>query len=210
MPGSASCGEQAAGGTPSAASPAHGPRIVCCVPLTDAQVAVALAPAGLQFIEREPGKVRPPLQPGKTPASSRAADGRFDAAPGEVVDIDDPDFVAKLNGGWLRMATEFGLLSDRCEFLVNVDYSESVDTGDPERAWVRVQLTGEWDIAGSGVERLGGHVVLGSTVRYVPAFWALSLDQRVLLETTLWGNGTVSTIAIRPSDPPSRHQEMPG
>lgn len=176
----------------------HGPRIVHCVSLTDGQIAIALAPSGLRFIERELDKVRPPLQPGKTPASSRPADGRFDATPGEVVDIDDPDFVAKLNAGWLRMATEFGLLGGRREFLVNVDYSESEDAEDPARAWVRVRLTDNWDIAGSGVERLGGQVIFGSSARYVPGFWALSLDQRVLLETTVWGNGTVSTIAIRP------------
>jgi hypothetical protein len=104
------------------------------VSLSDVQMAVALAPSGLQFIGREPGKVGPPLQPGKTPASSRAADGRLDATPDEVVDSDDPDFVAKLNAGWLRMATEFGLLSDRREFLVNVDCSEPGDAGDPEWA----------------------------------------------------------------------------
>jgi hypothetical protein len=94
------------------------------------------------------------------------------------------------------MATEFGLLNDQREFLQSVNYSEDAD--EPERIWVRVRLLSEWDIAGSGVEQLGSHLGWGRTTRYVPGFPALSLDQRVLLETTVWGNGTVSTIAIRP------------
>lgn len=36
------------------------------------------------------------------------------------------------------------------------------------------------------------------TERFVPEFTVVSLDSRVLLNTTDWGNGTVSTIAIRP------------
>ena len=36
------------------------------------------------------------------------------------------------------------------------------------------------------------------TDRFVPEFTALSLDGRTLLTTTVWGNGTVSTIVIRP------------
>jgi hypothetical protein len=32
--------------------------------------------------------------------------------------------------------------------------------------------------------------------RYVPGFFVLSLGQRVHMNTTIWGNGTVSTIAI--------------
>ncbi|MFD8566657.1 hypothetical protein [Streptomyces sp. NPDC059639] len=34
--------------------------------------------------------------------------------------------------------------------------------------------------------------------RFVPEFTVVSLDGQVLMNTTVWGNGTVSTIAIRP------------
>ncbi|MFF0633593.1 hypothetical protein ACFYTS_13955 [Nocardia sp. NPDC004151] len=36
------------------------------------------------------------------------------------------------------------------------------------------------------------------TTRFVPEVTAVSLDGRTLLNTTVWENGTVSTIAIRP------------
>ena len=78
----------------------------------------------------------------------------------------------------------------------SVDYAGDADW--PERSWVRVRLLDEWDIAGSEVEQLGGHFAATFGLRYVPEFRALSLDQRVLMHTTVWGNGTVSTIAIRP------------
>jgi len=167
------------------------------VPLTDHDIAAALAPAGLVFIERVQGEVRLPLKPNRSAASSRPEDGRFDARPDEVVDVDDPGLVTKLNAGWLRMATEFGLFDERREFLINVDYSK--DAAEPERAWVRVRLQGDWDIAGSEVEQLRGHFAAMFTTRFVPEFWVLSLDQRMLMNTTIWGNGTVSTIVIRPA-----------
>lgn len=167
--------------------------------LTDAEMAAALAPAGLQFIKRERGKIRLPLKPGKSAASSLPEDGRFDARPDEVIDVDDPDFAVKLNAGWLRMATEFGLLDAQREFLLSVDYNEDLPRGEPaEPAWVRVRLLDDWDIAGCGAGQLGGTFATLMTERYVPEFWVLSLDQRVLMNTTVWGNGTVSTIAIRP------------
>ena len=81
------------------------------VSLTDTEMAAALAPAGLQFIDRVRGEVRLPLKPNKSAASSLPEDGRFDARPEEVVDVDDPDLAGKLNAGWLRMATEYGLLT---------------------------------------------------------------------------------------------------
>jgi hypothetical protein len=162
------------------------------VSLTDAEIAAALAPAGLLFIERVQEEVRLPLKPDKSAASSLPEDGRFDAMPDEVADVDDPDLAAKLNAGWLRMATEYGLLNDQREFLLSVDYRP--ESADGERAWVRVRLLDEWDFAGSEVEQLGGRFA----GRYVPEFFVLSLDQRVHMNTTIWGNGTVSTIAIRP------------
>jgi len=166
------------------------------VSLTDADIAAVLAPAGLLFIERERGEVRLPLKPNKSAASSRPEDGRFDARPEEVVDVDDLELVAKVNAGWLRMATEFGLFDEQREFLISVNYSE--DVYEPDRAWVRVRLSDGWDIAGSGVEQLRGHFAAMFTTRFVPEFWVLSLDQRVLMNTTIWGNGTVSTIVVRP------------
>ena len=164
--------------------------------LTDADIAAALAPAGLEFIERELSEVALPLRPNKSAAGSVPKDGRFDAEPDDVVDVDDLDMVAKVNAGWLRMATEFGLLDGRREFLLSVDYTE--DVHEPERAWVRVRLAEQWDLAGSGVEQLRGHFAAVFTTRFVPEFWVLSLNQRVLMNTTIWGNGTVSTIVIHP------------
>lgn len=165
--------------------------------LTDADIAALLAPAGLLFVERERGEIQLPLKPNKSAASSLPEDGRFDARPDEVVDVDDPDMAAKLNAGWLRMATEFGLFDEHREFLIAVDYSDD-PVYEPERAWVRVRLLEEWDIAGSGVEQLGSWFAGMFTKRFVPEFWVLSLDQRMLMNTTVWGNGTVSTIVIRP------------
>ncbi|MGI5204647.1 hypothetical protein ACQEU6_24065 [Spirillospora sp. CA-108201] len=166
------------------------------VPLTDVEIAAALAPAGLVFIERERGEVHLPLKPQRSAASSRPEDGRFDSETEEVVDVDDPDLVAKVNAGWLRMAVEFGLFDERREFLISVNYSE--EPGEPDQAWVRVFLSEKWDIAGSEVEQLRGYFASMFTTRFVPEFTVLSLDQRVLMNTTIWGNGTVSTIVIRP------------
>jgi hypothetical protein len=84
-----------------------------------------------------------------------------------------------------RLATECGLFTDHREFLVEVDYSDTVH--EPELAWVRVQLLDQRDVAGSGVAALGS---------YAPEFTALSLDGQVLMRTTLWGNGTVSSLVV--------------
>jgi len=81
-------------------SPSDGDRRIgyrVWVPLTDADIAAELAPAGLLFIEREAGEVRLPLKPNRSAASSLPEDGRFDARPEEVVDVDAPDLVAKVN-----------------------------------------------------------------------------------------------------------------
>lgn len=34
--------------------------------------------------------------------------------------------------------------------------------------------------------------------RFVPEFVMTSLDGRMVLETTMWGDGTVSTLVVRP------------
>jgi hypothetical protein len=36
------------------------------------------------------------------------------------------------------------------------------------------------------------------TQRFVPEFTMLSIDGRMMLNTTVWGNGTISTIVIHP------------
>ncbi|GAA1384099.1 hypothetical protein [Catellatospora chokoriensis] len=162
--------------------------------LTDAEITAALAPAGLQFIERVRQSVQLPLPAGRGAASCASEDGRFDCLPHEIVDVNDPDLSPRVNAGWWRMATEFGLLDEQREFLLAVD---------PEIAWVRVRLLDEWDIAGSGVPALRSSFAGLFTDRFVPEFTTVSLDGRMLMNTTVWGDGTVSTIVIRPDRLPS-------
>ena len=160
--------------------------------LTDAAITADLAPAGLEFLERVGEKVSLPLPtppPYYSPASCRPEHGRFDSYPEEVVDLADPAMPAKVNAGWWRMATEYGVIDHRREFLLNVD------GGDP---WIRVRLRREWDLGGSGSRALGSVFGALFTDRFVPEFSMLSLDHRALLNTTVWGDGTVSTIVIRP------------
>jgi hypothetical protein len=130
--------------------------------------------------------------PWKDPSTARPKDGRIDARPDEVIDLDDPDMAAKINAGWLRLASEHGLLNADREFLIDVDYCEP----ESEPAWVRVRLDDEWDIADSGVEQLRGHFAAMFTTRFVPEFRAASVDLRVAMLTTIWGNGTVSSIVL--------------
>ena len=171
--------------------------------LTDAAVAAELAPAGLEFLERvseEVGLPLPPPPPYYSPASCGPEHGRFDSRSDEVIDIHDPEMPAKVNAGWWRMATEYGVLDNRREFLLSVNYSEP-DEVEPENAWVRVRLSDHWDLAGSGSTALRSTFGGLFTDRFVPEFSMLSLDRRAMLNTTVWGNGTVSTIVIRPDRP---------
>jgi hypothetical protein len=39
-----------------------------------------------------------------------------------MVDVDDPEMPAKVNASWMRMASEYGVLDDRREFLLSVNY----------------------------------------------------------------------------------------
>jgi len=172
--------------------------------VTDADIASGLAPAGLHFLERVQGQVSHPLPAGKSAATCRRGDGRFDSRPDEIVNVDDPDLPARVNAGWWRMATEYGLFDKQREFLLAVDYREP-DAVEPENAWVRVRLLDDWDLAGSGVATFRSYFAGLFTDRFVPEFTMVSLDGRVLLNTTVWGNGTVSTIAIRPGQAPD-HQ----
>jgi len=115
------------------------------VSLTDADVAADLTPAGLEFLERVSGQVSlplPPAPPHHSPASCRLEHGRFDSRPDEVVDVEDPELPAKVNAGWWRMATEYGVIDHRREFLLNVNYSDP-DEVEPQYAWIRVRLADE-------------------------------------------------------------------
>ncbi|WP_238005382.1 hypothetical protein KZZ52_17745 [Dactylosporangium sp. AC04546] len=156
-----------------------------CMPLTDIEIAAELAPAGLRFVERDRATVRLPVQAASLAPSCRHEDGRIDALPHEIVHADDPDMASKINAGWFRLAVESGLLTEDREFLLSVHYSDTVQ--EPELAWVRVQLLEPWDVAGSGVAALG---------TYAPEFTALSVDGQVLMRTTLWGDGTVSSLVV--------------
>ena len=104
---------------------------------------------------------------------------------------------AKVNAAWWRMAQEYGVVDDQRELMLNVDYSGPEDA-ESECAWVRVKLAEQWDLAGSGSTALGNVFGTLFTDRFVPEFSMLSLDCRAMLNTTVWGNGTVSTIVIRP------------
>lgn len=164
---------------------------------TDAAVAADLTLAGLEFIERITSEVHPPLPPSLGTASCRSEHGRFDSEPHEIAHVDDPDMPAKINASWWRMANEFGLLDDRREFLLSVDYGDP-DTIDAEHAWVRVRLAEQWDLAAGGSTALRSHFGAVFTKSFVPEFTMMSLDQKMILNTTVWGNATVSTIVIRP------------
>ncbi|MFF5225725.1 hypothetical protein [Dactylosporangium sp. NPDC000521] len=173
--------------------------------ITDAALAADLARAGLEFMERVNGEVNLPLPsppPYYSPASCREEHGRFDANPDEIVGVDDPDLPAKVNAGWWRMATEYDLIDAQREFLLAVDYRDP-ESVEPETAWVRVRLADEWDLAGSEVTALGSSFAGLYTERFVPEFTMLSLDHQALLNTTVWGDGTVSTIVIRPDRLPA-------
>jgi hypothetical protein len=164
------------------------------VSLTDAAVADQLAAAGLQFVERIRDEVRQPLPPHRGPASCLPEHGRFDSAP---VALHDHDLAAKVNAGWWRMASEYGLLDEQCEFLLGI-YYDFPEHAYPEYAWVRVRLAAEWDLVDSRVPALRSGFACLFTERFVPEFTMLSIDGRMLLNTTIWGDGSISTIVIRP------------
>ena len=138
-----------------------------------------------------------PLPASRSAASCRREHGRFDSRPDEVVDVNDPHLPAKVNAAWWRMATEYGLLNEQREFLLLIDYRDP-NAREPELKWVKVQLPDEWDLAGSGVTALQSYFAGLFTDRFVPELTMLSLDGQALLNATVWGNGTVSTIVIRP------------
>jgi hypothetical protein len=158
-----------------------------------------IALAGLLFVERIVGEVQlPPLPPGSSPASVMPGHhGRFGSLPDEIVDVEARDMPDKVNASWYRMATEYGLFDARREFLLNV-YSVGMEGEEDEAAWVRVRLLDSWDLARSNVVVLQSFMSRLFTKRFVPEFTVTSLDGKMMTNTTVWGNGTVSTIAIRP------------
>ncbi|MEO3788547.1 hypothetical protein ABGB12_34920 [Actinocorallia sp. B10E7] len=170
--------------------------------LTDAEMAVLLAPAGLRFIQRRSREeVRlPPLPPGYSPASAGPEHGRFDSGSDEIADVEDPDMPDKVNASWFRMATEYGLFNEEREFLLAVDYArdDEADGGEDHRAWALVRLLDDWDWVASEIDQLRSWIAGTFTTRFVPEFTVASLNGRTMMNTTVWGNGTVSTIAIRP------------
>lgn len=169
--------------------------------LTDAEIAGILAPAGLQLLERVTGEVAlPPLPKNVGPASAGPEHGRFDAERDEIADLGAADFADKANAGWHRMAAEYGLFDEHREFLLRVGL---VRLGEepaepPWDAWFRVRLLDGWDLVRSEVDLLRSSFGALFTERFVPEFTMASLDGRMMLSTTVWGDGTLSTIVIRP------------
>jgi hypothetical protein len=171
------------------------------VMLTDAEIGDLLGPAGLRLVERVQQEVQlPPLPEYVSPASARPEHGRFDSDPDEVADLDAPDFADTVNSGWHRMATEYGLFDDQREFLLAVGRARLGEDPDdePYEVWFRVQLLDEWDMVGSEVGLLRSGFATLFTDRFVPEFTVASLDGRMMMQTTVWGNGTLSSIVIRP------------
>ncbi|MEU1323796.1 hypothetical protein [Streptomyces microflavus] len=168
--------------------------------MTDDEMAAKLEPAGFRFVERVLKDARwPALPPGLSPASAGPEHGRFDSRPDEVADVDEPGMADKVNASWYRMAGEYGLFSKEREFLLAVDFSvpDDDDVNGEHRGWARVRLLDAWDVVRSEVEQFRSPMGGLLTERFVPEFTVVSLDSRVLMNTTVWGNGTVSTIAIR-------------
>ena len=165
--------------------------------ITDVEMAAQLAPGGFQFLGRLGADEVPPtpLPPHYGPASALPEHGRIDSP---AIDIDDADLPAKVRETWLWMATEYELLDDDREFLLGVDYADPEDVN-REWAWARVRLLDEWDLGGGDNGPLPMWMRFYMGERFVPEFTVMALDGRMMMNTTLWGNGTVSTIVIRPT-----------
>ena len=56
----------------------------------------------------------------------------------------------------------------------------------------------DWGLQRLPVQYLVNGTLRTMTDRFVPEFTMVCSDGRALLNTTVWGDGTVSTIAIRP------------
>ncbi|MFJ4439955.1 hypothetical protein [Streptomyces sp. NPDC088923] len=169
------------------------------MPFNDTELAALLAPAGLRFLARVRGEPAMPPLPEGGAASALPAQGRHDARAHEVAAVDAPDLADKVNAGWFRMAKEFRLLDAEDGFVLGVDYAatpgERLDGA--HHGWARVRLGEEWDFVRSEVEQFRSAMAGLFTERYVPEFTVLAGDGHLLMNTTVWGDGTVSTLAVR-------------
>ncbi|WP_177320912.1 hypothetical protein [Lentzea waywayandensis] len=172
------------------------------MPLTEAELADDLARAGLVFLGLWEQQPELPTPPDRGAASSLREHGRFDSS---AVSIDDPEFVSRINAEWWRMATSYELFDERREFLLCVDLRDP-GAVDGEPRWARVRLSGRvgdgevgLSVAGGACGQLRGWLFEeDGRELWVPEFSALSLDSRMLIHTTLWGDYTVSVIVVRP------------
>ncbi|NJP43434.1 hypothetical protein [Actinacidiphila epipremni] len=173
--------------------------------LAEAEIRELLAPAGLCLVESIEGEVDlPQLPPYHSPASAGPEHGRFDSRKDEIADVQAPDMADKINASWYRMATEFGLFDGNREFLLGVSGVRLGGDPDdePSTLWFRVRLLADWDLVRSEVDLLRSGFATLFTDRFVPEFTMASLDGCMMLNTTVWGSGTVSTIVIRPEPLP--------
>lgn len=142
----------------------------------------------------------PPLREYVSPAGARPEHGRFDSEPHEIARPDAPDFADTVNAAWHRMATEYGLFDDQREFLLAVGRASLGEDPDeePHDVWFRVRLLDAWDLVGSEVDLPRSGFATLFTDRFVPEFTVASPDGRMMLQTTVWGDGSVGNIVIRP------------
>lgn len=175
--------------------------IFWAVPISLTELADGLALVGLEFLGVLGDPPVLPTEPGRSAASSSDEHGRFDT---DAVDIYDPEFASKINADWWRMAVEYGLFDERreCLFAVNLRSPGSVDEPYEKYVWIRVRLRDgveSLDVAGDVCRHFRGWWFEEDGREFwVPEFTMLSLDSRMLIHTTLWGDHTVSTIVIRP------------
>ncbi|MFF5110015.1 hypothetical protein [Streptosporangium sp. NPDC000509] len=129
-------------------------------------------------------------------------EGRCD----QVINLDDPDRVAKFNADWYAMATDFGLFSADRRFLVALSPAidpvfdqareETDNWEDPawwESVWGLVELLDDWDLAGAGA---ASHV-LGSGYGY-PEFAMSAIDGSVFVAGTVWQDSIGITVLPAP------------
>ncbi|MFG2533018.1 PE-PGRS family protein [Streptomyces sp. NPDC048516] len=107
----------------------------------------------------------------------------FEAEPTVAVHCDRPDLVAELNDQWHRLAVKTGIIGKDGVFLIDVAGNW---TGCAPRAWTRVRLATQWDLAGVLGERPGqpefvtlstdGSTLLGATVEEYEV-WLIAVDR---------------------------------
>lgn len=128
------------------------------------ELAELLQRAGLEIVEGPPTEVVLPPRAAWRPVVS------FEAEPTVAVRLDRPDLVAELNDQWHRLAVKAGIVGKDGVFLIDVAGNW---TDCATRAWTRVRLAAQWDLAGVLGERPGR-----------PEFVTLSTDGITLLGAT--------------------------